>query len=332
MTSTNTYTDTKAVDYLEAIKRNQLESRNSKSSSSNFDMTYMLPRKSEIGVVTSFTNTEKTLGDYAITNNTAKQIVFLPFDYDIFDAINSNDGTITGTETYVSGPLITSTSAHRRAFSFNGSSYITLANESNFDFNRTDAFSVSFWIYVTLDTSGFDILAEDDSSIITESSVNIVLENYPLYVVFSKISSTTSSGYFLTFDAVTGLFNYKLQNSVSDLIDVVTQSSILSGWNHISITYSGSGAASGVLLYVNGTSVSLTTTSDTSTASILNNVSMIIGALGDATNKFIGYIDDFQIWNSVISSTDVGDLRAGKQLNKNSSVTNPAILGLSDVS
>ena len=104
MTSTNKYTDTKAIDYLEAIKRNQLEAKNAKSSTANFLMKYMLPTPTSVAVATSFTNTEKTIGDYEITYNTSKLVAYFPMDYDVRDASNSNHGTVTGTETYVAGP------------------------------------------------------------------------------------------------------------------------------------------------------------------------------------------------------------------------------------
>ena len=46
------------------------------------------------------------------------------------ETINNNHGTATGTTTYVDGK-------HARAFSFNDSTYITLANETQFDFEST---------------------------------------------------------------------------------------------------------------------------------------------------------------------------------------------------
>ena len=57
------------------------------------------------------------------------------------ETINNNDGTATGTTTYVDGK-------HARAFSFNDSTYITLANETQFDFERTSSFSMGGWIKV----------------------------------------------------------------------------------------------------------------------------------------------------------------------------------------
>ena len=78
MTSTNKYTDTKAIDYLEAIKRNQLEAKNAKSSTANFLMKYMLPVPTSVAVATSFTNTEKTIGDYEVFLNSLKNLSILP--------------------------------------------------------------------------------------------------------------------------------------------------------------------------------------------------------------------------------------------------------------
>jgi hypothetical protein len=333
MTTTNSYKDTKAVDYLEAIKRNQLESRNSKSSSSNFDMTYMLPIRSEIGVSTSFTNTEKTLADYQVTNNTAKLIAYFPMDLDVFDAMNSNDGTVIGTETYVTfSPEISSTRPLRKAFDFDGSTYITLANESNFDFNRTDTFSFSAWVKIPTISAGssYSLLMETGDVLLTEDESLLTLEALSQHTIISKIASVSNAGYYM-YITIDGIIHFVLQNSTSDKIEVETTTPLNVLYNNIVITYSGSGAASGVKIYINGTNDSLTTVTNTSTASALNNTSMILGSMGDTTYKITGQIDEVQIWNVELTSGNVTDLTAGKQLNKNTSVTKPAILGLSDV-
>jgi len=62
---------------------------------------------------------------------------------------NSNDGTINigGSETYVTG-------LDGKALDFDGFTHIELANESNFDFNGTDAFSVSTWFNTDVTETG----------------------------------------------------------------------------------------------------------------------------------------------------------------------------------
>jgi hypothetical protein len=331
MTSTNTYKDTKAVDYLEAIKRNQLESRNSKSSSSSFDMTYMLPRTSAISIATTTEANAQTLADYMVGDNTAKQILFLPFDLDVNDASNSNDGTVTGAETYiVVSPEISSTHPARRAFDFDGATYITIANESNFDFNRTDTFSIGARINSHDPMALDNLLLETGDIILAENNDMLSLESVQDQIIISKIASFTTPGYY-AYISYDNIIHFIIQNSTSDKIEVKTTTAIDTAYNHILITYSGSGAASGVKIYINGVNNTLTTVTDTSTATALNNTSLIIGALGDATYKFTGYMDDIQVWNVIVTSDEAFDMASGIQINRNTSVTKPAVLGLSDV-
>ncbi len=67
----------------------------------------------------------------------ASLVAHLKFNNDVTDSAGSNNGTVTGTTTYATGKI-------NNAFSFNGSSYITLANESNFDIDYNEPFSIAF--------------------------------------------------------------------------------------------------------------------------------------------------------------------------------------------
>ena len=299
MTTTNKYTDTTSIDYLEAIKRNQLEFRNSKSSVSNFDMTYMFNPDNEITFTNSFTNTEKSIGDYDVVDNSSKLVAYIPMDYDTLDASNSNDGTVTGTETYVAGPEISSTHPFRKAFSFNGSSYISLANESNFDFEHSNPFSVSFWINGA---------------------------SQSLKIVIGK-GSLGTAGY--TFFTNSGTHVFRLTDSSLGTFQVVTASTTQnSKWHHLVGTFSGNSNRSGLKIYVDGV-LDNTGTAGAISNSILNNIAVQIGA-GNALSHFTGSVDEVQIWNVELSSTDVTDLYAGKQINKDTPAK-PAYLGASDV-
>ena len=304
MTTTNSYKDTKAIDYLEAIKRNQLESRNAKSSSSNFDMTYSLPMTSNVGVVTSFTNTEKTLADYQVTNNIAKLVAYFPFDYDVNDAMNSNHGTltnsgicwlklnedvndsigtnhgtVTGTTTYVAGQI-------DNAFSFNGSSYITLANESNFDFDVSNAFSIAFWTQTSTD-SGMTYIAKKNA----QTAANIG---------WSVIRGSGNDTFNVLMADGTNQWN------VSSSLNVNPADGV---WRHFVMTYSGSGNRNGVKIYVNGV-LDATGTSDTTVTTLLNNLSPVVGAESDAGVKFTGLIDDLMIFDFELTSTIISSIYA----------------------
>jgi len=304
MTTTNTYTDTKAVDYLQTIKKNQLEARNVKSSSSNFDMTYMLARDSEITIDTDATATAQTLADYDVVDNTGKCIVYLPFDLDTLDASNNNDGTITGTETYVDGPEISSSHPMRKAFSFNGSTYITLANESNFDLDRTSAMSWSFWIKTTDNTYN---------------------------PIFMKMKSTANfEGIWLHMN--TGQITLEIYSTTGTGVIVATDNTYNDGlWHHVCVTKSTSSAYSGINIYVDGVTVAKINFRDDLDGTILNNNSPIIGAESDGTDFAVMSLKDFSMWNVELTQDDVTRLSGGRQISKDTTATNPAYFGFSDV-
>ncbi len=74
-------------------------------------------------------------------------VAHLKFNDNVTDSAGSNNGTVTGTTTYVTGKV-------GKGISLNGSSYVTLANESNFDFEHTNPFSITFWIKMNSGSDG----------------------------------------------------------------------------------------------------------------------------------------------------------------------------------
>lgn len=284
------YRESDATDYLDAIRKAQAEAKNKNSSASNTTLTYVKPVNSEFSIATAIpTATAYTLGDYNIVDNTSKLVAFLPFDLDVLDASNSNDGTVTGTETYVTfDPEISSTHPIRKAFSFNGSSYITLANESNFDFDRYNAFSISFW--VKMGTIGAD------QGLICKSN-----------------DLTTGLGWKVYFQNSSDLIVFKIADGVTAYSITSTTSLTTSVWCHIVCTFNGLSNRNGMKLYVNG-SLETTGTGSTISNTVLNSVSVVLGAESDGGSLFTGYMDDLQIWSTELTSSNVTDLYTGKQV------------------
>lgn len=313
MTTTNTYTDTKAVDYLQTIKKNQLEARNLKSSSSNFDMTYMLARDSEITIDTDATATAGTLADYDVVDNTGKLICYLPFDLDTLDASNSNDGTVTGTETYVDGPEISSTHPMRKAFSFNASTYITLANESNFDLDRTNTMSFSFW-YNSTDSG--------DKAIFVKNSTT---DDSGIWLTERASYTPTGSGFELALYDGSGGTKEISRTSVTRYNDGL--------WHHVVWTYDGTNTVAGIKFYLDGILTSTTIDeNDAPIGTILHASPAIIG--GENTYGVEGgtfKLKDFSVWNVELTQADVTRLSGGRQISKDTTATNPAYFGFSDV-
>ena len=216
------------------------------------------------------------------------------FDNNVNDSFGTNNGLVTGTTLYTGG-------VYGPAFNFNGATSISTA-DAPFDFDRTNPFTLSF---------------------LTKYSGNAI-------TLIADKGPNTGPGY--TIRTLTdGNLRFILRSTIGNEIRVDTSSPTNdNNWHNIVMSYDGSSTAAGLSIYVDGNLVPKVVGSDTLTASILNNDPLIIGSLATGTNYFTGSIDEVQIWNVELSSNDVTNLYAGKQVNK-SSVTKPAILGLSDV-
>ena len=199
-----------------------------------------------------------------------------PFDDDVFDAVGINNGTVTGTETYVAGEI-------NNAFSFDGASYITLANESNFDFERTSPFSISFWLKWSAPDSG-RVFTKNAANSATGIQIN---HSNNGDLIFRLINTATTNE----------IFVFSFSGSFADNI-----------YHHYVFTYDGSSLASGVKLYADGVLEPLTISTDNLSATILNNNSAVIGANGDASNITTGEMDEVKFYDYELSSDQAIDL------------------------
>ena len=210
-------------------------------------------------------------------------------------AADSSGGANTGTLT--NGPVWQPTTGgiSNGALSFDGvDDYVDIANESNFDFDRTDPFSISAWVYDNK-TSGFS------------------------YVVTKVLNGTNWPGYRFMLDS-TNRKLYGLLVGVTggtaggDAIDVRTYAGTLSvnAWHHIAMTYDGSATAAGVRLYIDGADMAHDVTHDGLVSSMLNNQTVHLGkSPSDGGGRLDGYLDDVRVYNRVLSGDDVRALYYG---------------------
>ena len=165
--------------------------------------------------------------------------------------------------------------------------YITLANESNFDFERTNAFSSGGWFKVS-DFSDYRML------------VTKMPEASPYSGWVSYVQPTTGK---LTFALVNTFPTNYLQVSTAVGITAAV-------WNHIYFTYDGSSTAAGIKIYVNGISQSFTVDAATLSASILTNEPVIIGQRsGGAIYDFLGQAAHVGVYASELNAAQVDQLR-----------------------
>ncbi|MDD2822453.1 MAG: DUF2341 domain-containing protein [Candidatus Daviesbacteria bacterium] len=234
---------------------------------------------------------------------------------------NSNTGTITigtgaGTGQQDSvGTCTTSavtawyngrTGKRNSSLNFDGiDDTVSIANQANFSFERTQPFSISGWIYPNITRSGLQMT----------------------YAIFSKLTNNSPfTGYEMnlewnnaTLTNRTTLQIYLISSWPSNRITVNGSTDLQnSRWYHATLTYDGSSAASGVKLYINGAAEKITTSVDALTTSIVNNLTPYIASRQNSNSSealFNGQIDDVKVFNYTLTSTQVKDLYNGGAVN-----------------
>jgi len=197
------------------------------------------------------------------------------------DSGNGNTGTLTGTPAWGTGPN------SNGDLIFDGTDdYATIANESNFDFERTQPFSITFWIKVDAGASANRVIAEKTST----------FGNQHGYVVFADTDNQRIR--FLFIETTGGAIQV-----VGNAGDVIA-----GNWYFVACTYDGSSTGAGLKVYVNaGTAVS---GSGTIATSILNDSDFSIGKPSLA-GRFWGELDDVRVYNVELTSVEVGALNSG---------------------
>lgn len=165
------------------------------------------------------------------------------------------------------------------------------------DLERTAPFSVSCWIKTS--SSG-------------------------VHTILSRMETAVSKGWL--FFIQSGELKMSLRNTTNtNEIRVNTTSTFHNNnWHHVVITYDGSSAASGVTIYADDTSQSLTTTHDNLTASILNSGACSIGSRNNTDLYFNGFIDEPVIYDKELSAAEVTSIYNAGKPNRLSSLPSAA--------
>lgn len=308
MSATNSYRDSDTGDILNDVRIYIAEQKAGRASAGDdVTLTFISPLDNQINFSNSVATTLKTLGDYKVVDNTGKLVAFLPMELTVNDTMNSNHGTVTGTETYADSDVVSPSHPMRKAFSFDGSSYITLDNESNFDFEHTDTFSVSFRFML-------GSLATDQGLIVKSADLG------------------TGVGWGVYYDNASGFIVFKISDGTTEYSVASTTSILALRWYTCMATFAGSSNQSGMKIYVDGV-LEATGASSAISSTVLNSSAVVIGAESDGgsiiTNGSL--IDDLQIWNTENDADDADDIHQGKQISQDTSVTKPAFFDFSDV-
>ncbi len=175
--------------------------------------------------------------------------------------------------------------------------YVSIANEQNFDFDQTNAFSISSWVYRN---------AATDEDAIFEKVVQTggLYTGYALFVVQPAGDPQCLAGNCLKFAIV-----------IADGSAIVATSSagaLTTGrWNHVAITYSGSANRTGMKIYLNGVDRTTESYSDVLPGgSMLNNAPLYIGVdrPDDPCCFFNGKIDEVRVYSRALSAGEAATL------------------------
>lgn len=232
--------------------------------------------------VTSETAIETFDTDYLYNTTDSGLVSYYPMDEsanntctggtnDVCDIKTGNDGAITGT-----------TIGHGvfgNARVFNGvSDKINIGIPASLDFDRTDPFSAQQWIK-------------------TKNANN--------EIIVSKYDGSRGWTFFVVSD---GTLRLSLINTATtNQIRCSTTQTVADGnWHHVAFTYSGSSAASGVDIYIDGENQTLNCDLDTLSATIINaSANINIGAYSYDATYFNGTIDEVRIYNTALSDSTI---------------------------
>lgn len=180
--------------------------------------------------------------------------------------------------------------------------YITFGNSADFDFERTDAFSISVWMKTGQPTN---------------------------QVIWAKKSSTTNNpGYYLHLRVSSRIEGVLRGNGDGGgEINFETTTNIWDDglWHHVVFTYDGSSDISGVSIYIDNVLQTLVTNQNDLSATMLNTRNFCAGVLGSSTNEFDGNQDELSVWNKELSVAEVSELwnsGAPGDLSEHSAVAN----------
>lgn len=198
------------------------------------------------------------------------------------DSHGDSNGTLTsGSETYSNGRY-----GDNKGFLFDGSTGIGLANESNLDFERTDAFSVEFVIFLPAGYAAIDaVIAKTNDTVgVTDAGFGIITVTAP-EIIFRLNDGTV-----------------RISKSTSTLAT--------DAWHHFTCTYSGNSSDTGISIYHQGLDDTVSDISGTLTSTILNNRVPSIGHESDGgrdlaagvivqnVNIYNVELDAAQAWNA----------------------------------
>jgi hypothetical protein len=194
-----------------------------------------------------------------------------------FDQIWDDRDTLFGTPAFT----------NLQSIQFDGvNDRLSAPHSTDLNFERTDAFSLSFWVRLDNVAAAHFILSKRENA-----------GNVRGWQSFYAISGTPGISLILS------------STNVGNRLSVTGPTLTANTWYHILWTYNGNSLASGIKLYVNGVSSAMTTIESTLTTTIQTAVTTQIGSRDSATGSFMaGYCDEVAIYNIELNSLQAAEV------------------------
>ena len=195
---------------------------------------------------------------------------------------NGNTGTLVASPTWGAGKI-------GDDLTFNGTSqYVDVGNGANINFEYTQPFSISAWIYPVAGGTGFSTILSKRNTIGPYQGIEFD-DDYGCNCLLLDVYGSTSS---------TGLQTFSNDNGTLPL----------NAWHHVVTTYDGTASNTSVKMYIDGVDETTPASNNDLTATILTSTHMMIGTWQANPNYFPGQIDDVRIYSRVLNQADVAAL------------------------
>lgn len=169
---------------------------------------------------------------------------------------------------------------------------IEVENESNFDFEKNNSFSIAAWVKRSSNLQ--------DRAIVSKGISSSSMPQYVGYIFgLDKYADATARIRLAMVGNPSGNLYVESNNGIAD-----------NTWHHVAVTYNGSGDTSGVRLYIGGAddTSSSNQTNSLGSNSILTDFKLKIGDSRDQIangDHWDGSIDEVTVWNRVLSDAEI---------------------------
>lgn len=216
----------------------------------------------------------------------------LPF---VKDYKSNNDGVLVGANfTAFTTDVQPSSFLNTKSMSFDNGipQYVNMGNPGSLGFNKNQAFSFGCWFKTSNTTDYLSIISKLDS-------------DFP-YTGYELILIGPGEGRVLRFQMVDDQSAFCTFDSVTTGLDD-------GQWHFVFGTYDGSGAGSGMKLYIDGVLDGSLTNDNTWDGDITNSINFQIGRRGGAnpgnSAPFEGSIDEVSVWTDIaLSAGEVSEI------------------------